>query len=94
MNMKEVKRESETCGTTKTCSLLFLLASLASWARQRFYEKTIDDKSIISGKFKNLLMFHIVICELEHSRLWHPLVPVLVPSFVVDEIPGKVLGDS
>ena len=92
MNMKEVKRESETCGTTKTCSLLFLLASLASWARQRFYEMTI---AFFSGKLKtHLLMFHIVICELEHSRLWHPLVPVLVPSFVVDEIPGKVLGDS
>ena len=37
----------------------------------------------------NLLVFDIIYGVLEHSGLWNPFVPVLVPALVVDEVPSS-----
>ena len=39
----------------------------------------------------NLLVLNVIFGVFEHSRLWNPLVPVLVPALVMDEVPGQGL---
>ena len=39
----------------------------------------------------NLLVLNVIFGVFEHSRLWNPLVPVLVPALVMDEVPGSGL---
>ena len=39
----------------------------------------------------NLLVFDVIFGVLQHSRLWNPLVPVLVPPLVMDEVPVIVI---
>ena len=42
-------------------------------------------------QLSNLLVFDVIFGVFEHSRLWYPFVPVLVPTLVVDEVPVIVI---
>ena len=42
-------------------------------------------------QLSNLLVFDVIFGVFEHSRLWNPFVPVLVPTLVMNEVPGSGL---